>query len=223
MNWRLGRVFSGRRKNAADRMPHARLLPLTLIWCTAVGAGLLLLYRYEHQPGAAAAAPDHWPSETQLVRSQDTPTLLLFAHPQCPCTRASLHELEVLLARVEGAIEVQIIFLQPEAADDFWHRSDLWRTAARIPGVTRYVDHGGRESVRFGADTSGQTLLYDASGRLVFDGGITSSRGHQGDNMGRSTVVALVNRSLETAGPACTSNVFGCPLCSSEQSCAPRN
>ena len=30
--------------------------------------------------------------------------------------------------------------------------------------------------------TSGETMLYDASGRLVFAGGITGSRGHGGDN-----------------------------------------
>ena len=37
---------------------------------------------------------------------------------------------------------------------------------------------------RFGAETSGQTLLYDRDGRLLFSGGTTGSRGHDGDNAG---------------------------------------
>ena len=57
--------------------------------------------------------------------------------------------------------------------------------------------------------TSGQTLLYDEDGRLAFSGGITGARAHAGDNLGRQSLVALLNR--EPAKRSAT-NVFGCPL-----------
>jgi CheY-like chemotaxis protein len=56
---------------------------------------------------------------------------------------------------------------------------------------------------------SGQTLLYDEDGRLGFSGGVTGARAHPGDNAGRQSLVALLNR--EVAGRRGT-NVFGCAL-----------
>ena len=49
-------------------------------------------------------------------------------------------------------------------------------------------DDDGAEARRFGAETSGQTLLYDARGALAFSGGITGARGHAGDNAGRASL-----------------------------------
>ena len=67
----------------------------------------------------------------------------------------------------------------------------------------------GTEARRFGVSTSGQTLLYDNAGALLFAGGITGARAHQGDNDGRRSIVALLNR--ETPARTAT-NVFGCSL-----------
>ena len=63
--------------------------------------------------------------------------------------------------------------------------------------------------VVFHAETSGQTALYDATGNLLFSGGITSARGHEGDNDGRAAVVSLLTSdgAEERETP-----VFGCPL-----------
>ncbi|HUR59158.1 MAG TPA: hypothetical protein VM029_15690, partial [Opitutaceae bacterium] len=94
-----------------------------------------------------------------------------------------------------------------EPAD--WPHTDLWRRAAAIPGVKVLTDVDGRAAARFGAVTSGQALLFDTAGRLLFSGGITGARGHQGDNAGRRAVVARVF-GRETA-PAHTP-VFGCSL-----------
>ena len=42
---------------------------------------------------------------TTLVRASDRPTLVLLAHPQCDCTRATLGELAEVLARAPRAAE----------------------------------------------------------------------------------------------------------------------
>ena len=70
-------------------------------------------------------------------------------------------------------------------------------------------DPDGVEARRFGAETSGHTLLFGADGRLLFSGGITASRGHAGDNAGESAIVALVNNQTPTRTQTL---VFGCSL-----------
>lgn len=70
-------------------------------------------------------------------------------------------------------------------------------------------DPDGVEARRFGAETSGHTLLFGADGHLLFSGGITASRGHSGDNDGENAIVALLNHQI----PALTRTlVFGCSL-----------
>jgi hypothetical protein len=99
--------------------------------------------------------------------------------------------------------------MTPKRFRDGWEQTDLWRQAAALPGVTVVRDDEGLEAQHFGAATSGQTLLYDERGTLVFSGGITGARAHAGDNVGRQTLVALLNRQ-----PAMRrgTSVFGCPL-----------
>jgi hypothetical protein len=133
----------------------------------------------------------------------------MFAHPHCPCTRASLGELERLMAQVPGRLSAHVVFLKPPGTAADWEKTDLWGKAARIPGVSVGADNAGREARRFNAETSGQTLLYDQAGKLRFQGGITLSRGHAGDNPGRSAIEELLReeRSNQVKTP-----VFGCAL-----------
>jgi hypothetical protein len=73
--------------------------------------------------------------------------------------------------------------------------------------AARKVDNNGIGARRFGSSTSGQVMLYN--GQLLFSGGITASRGHSGENDGRSVIIAL-----PTEGQAATNErpVFGCRL-----------
>jgi len=79
---------------------------------------------------------------------------------------------------------------------------------------TIMVDRDGVEAKRFHGYTSGQTLVYDANGRLLYNGGLTAARGHEGDNAGRRAVIALLNG--EARGPL-VHNVFGCLLFSADE------
>ena len=95
----------------------------------------------------------------------------------------------------------------------------IWHSAAAIPNVTVVRDDDGLEARRFGAATSGQSLLYDVNGRLLFSGGITGSRGHSGDNAGRTAMLAL----LQHAPPGRDSAfVFGCSLFASDNQFQPQ-
>lgn len=134
--------------------------------------------------------------------------LVMFAHPKCPCTRASLRELERLLAEMGPQCDTAVVFVQPRRTGDDWPLTATWRAAAAIPGVQVALDRGGTEAARFGARTSGQVLLYDAGGSLAFQGGITAARGHEGDNTGRSAIIAFLNG---RPAPSCQPT-FGCSL-----------
>ena len=134
----------------------------------------------------------------------------MLVHPQCVCSRASLTELAEILARADTRPKTYVLFLKPRGFADGWEKTDTWRAAAALPDVTVVRDDEGATAARFGAVTSGQTFLYDAGGRLVFSGGITGSRGHAGDNAGRASVVAILNRRESVL--ASVTRVFGCSL-----------
>jgi hypothetical protein len=180
-----------------------------LLWLCAVVAGLAAMARYANRPGAAATAPDRWPPVSRMVLDREGPTLVMIAHPRCDCTRASLVELAEVLARAPQRPKAYVVFLKPAQMGPGWEQTDLWRAANSIPHVTVLGDDDGLEARRFGAETSGQTLLYDANARLLFSGGTTIARGHPGDSAGLQALLDLLRggRSRPATAP-----VFGCPL-----------
>jgi hypothetical protein len=124
--------------------------------------------------------------------------------------------LAAIMAHCQGRLTTYVLFLKPPGFADDWEKTDLWQSAASIPGVEAVIDDGGAEARRFRSATSGQTILYDAHGHLLFSGGITGSRGHSGDNAGRSAIVALVNTG---AAERAETFVFGCPLFDPNSEC----
>ena len=187
-----------------------------MLWLVCAVGGLFLVWAYDNGPGVPANADSEWPVNTSLEPATDRPTLVLLAHPQCTCTRATLGELAEALARAQSLPKTYVVFLKPSSMPDGWEQTDLWKTAAALPNATVVRDDDGREAERFGAATSGQTMLYDARGSLLFSGGITGARAHSGDNAGRAALVALLNR--QPGAYASTTNVFGCSLFASAKS-----
>jgi hypothetical protein len=185
------------------------LWAFAVLWVLVVVGGLSVLWAYENTPGDPGSSPAQWPSDTTLSRAADQPTLVLFAHPQCTCTRASLGELAETLARADRKPKTYVVFLKPLGFAEGWEQTDLWRTATSLPNVTVVRDDEGTEAERFGAVISGQTVLYDDAGTLIFSGGITGARGHAGDNAGRASLVALLNRGRPQRS---WTSVFGCRL-----------
>jgi hypothetical protein len=179
------------------------------LWLLIIGAGIGLLWNYESTPGAAAATPGRWPSDSRIKPDADRATLVMLAHPHCPCTRASIGELARLMTQAQGRVTAYVLFVRPANFSDSWAQSELWASAAAIPGVTPVLDDDGIEAGRFHAATSGQTVLYDAAGHLLFSGGITSARGHAGDNAGRTAIVSLLT---SDAAEERDTPVFGCAL-----------
>lgn len=180
-----------------------------LAWALAVGAGFVGLQRYATKPGRAEPSPGRWPVECRTRADPGRANLVFLAHPRCPCTRAGIGELSRLMARCQGLVTAHVLFYRPQGSPKGWGHTDSWDAAAAIPGVRVGDDEGGAEAARFGGATSGHALLYGRDGRLLFSGGITTARGHAGDNPGRDAVVSFL-----TAGKADRAShpVFGCPI-----------
>jgi hypothetical protein len=182
---------------------------LGLLWLAIVFGGLVALGRYEFSPGNDAAAPARWPDGSGIPRGSEEPTLVVFAHPRCPCTAATLEELAEIVATTGVRASVNVIFFNPADAGLDWTHTTTVLRAAEISSVTVQIDKDGVEARRFHAATSGRTLLYSAAGELLFDGGITGSRGHVGKNAGSAALVALLTR---PSGARATAPVFGCAI-----------
>lgn len=179
------------------------------LWAGIVGAGFIGLLLYANRPSPQGARCDSWPDASQILTDPDRLTLVVFIHPRCPCSRATLDELEKLSARLGHQVKIHVLFPRPESTPADWERTGHWKFASSIPDVTVQVDVGGVEAKRFGAKASGQVLLFDRAKRLRFRGGITIARGHAGEAAGSIAILSFV-RSGAASRDECP--VFGCAL-----------
>ncbi|MGH9868027.1 MAG: RedB protein [Candidatus Polarisedimenticolia bacterium] len=186
-----------------------RLQGILALWILAVACGFIVLTNYGLKAGAFHPSPPRWPEGTSLSRSSSRPTLVMVAHPHCPCSRASLNELANIMTRGQDLVTAYVLFIKPSGVNEDWTRTDLWESANRLAGVITVLDEGSIEASRFGASTSGHVLLYGNDGRLMFSGGITRARGEQGANIGRDSVLSLI---LSASDARSQAPVYGCPL-----------
>ncbi len=132
----------------------------------------------------------------------------MLIHAECGCSNASLDELSRIMARSGVPLDVRIFFTPVDGAPDPLG-GRLWHRASSLPGVALEVDASGEIVRQFGALVSGQTLLFDRDGVLLFSGGITASRGHAGDNDGATAILTALKSGR---APLQTTPVFGCLL-----------
>ena len=186
-----------------------RAVKIVMVWGIVVLCGFAYLVGYSATPGTGDHGCPSWPEDSRIVRTMGRPTMLVFLHPACPCSRATVEELSRLLTRIAESVDTTAVFTRPDGFHEGWERADLWKSVEALPHVRVVLDPGSEEARRFGAATSGCTMLYDSEGRLVFRGGITAARGHEGDSAGKNAILSWF-----TSGRAEPSKtpVFGCPL-----------
>ena len=81
--------------------------------------------------------------------------------------------------------------------------------ARSLPHVKVRFDTTGEQAKHFGATVSGEVFALDPAGRLLFHGGLTPARGHQGDAAGQSALEQLSRGSVPAVT---TAPIFGCRL-----------
>lgn len=195
------------------RLILAACLVLTSGMATAIG--MKALAAFNEGSGMADAAPLVWPASSALRQSGKESDLLVFVHPFCGCTSATLAELERLEARTEPRLRPAITFVlfRPDGEPGWDTRTDIHRFT-RLQGARAVWDRGGREARRFGAKTSGYAMLYGGDGGLLFRGGITGARGHEGENEGLDQLRLALTAPAAPGAPKSVrqSRVFGCAI-----------
>lgn len=180
-----------------------------LLWLGGIVAGLGAMLRFEMTPGNTLTGPLNWPVESALKLDADRPTLLVFLHPFCPCSRATLSEIQALSEQCDSRFTLRIVMVTAETLDTRSESESLWHSATGIPNADVVWDEACTEAKRFRATTSGETFLYGVDGGLKFQGGVTVSRGHVGESPGRE----LLNSLIQNGGAeASQTPVYGCPL-----------
>jgi hypothetical protein len=173
-------------------------------WLLALVLGFAVLENYATTPGPASD-----PEAPLPLTGTGSPLLIMFAHPRCPCTQASLAALAEILARAPAEVRAEVWFVKPAEAAANWEHTSLCAAAAAIPGMHVRWDQNGAGARRLGATTSGHVFLFDGAGNLLFRGGITRARGQEGGSSGSRAIQALLNG--EEAAYHATP-VFGCAL-----------
>src|SRR5579864_3544499 len=94
------------------------------LWIPAVGYGLSILWTYASTPGRAAQPPLAWPRHAPIALNPDGDTLLMFVHPRCPCSDASIGELAILMAhssaRLDARLDARLFFFYPHQERAQW-------------------------------------------------------------------------------------------------------
>lgn len=194
----------------APRRARLRLVVcLAILWVAGLAVGARVVADYDYGAAPPTAGVDAWPSAAAIARVDGRPTAVMFAHPHCPCTRASIDELTRVVTRAGDRLDVVVAFWKPSDFAAGWERAENWAAAAAIPGVRVVVDVDGLEARRFGAVTSGEVLLYGADGARLFAGGITPARGQIGASAGAEALVAAAAGGVPAAREA---PVYGCPI-----------
>jgi hypothetical protein len=167
-------------------------------WLLLLSAGLLWAAHYATTPG------QHTMQELRK-KGAGHPVLLVFVHPKCTCSKATIGELAKLRPSLRD-VEVRVIFNQYDKNED-WVKGELWQQASKIKNITLLPDIGGKLTADYGVKTSGHSFLFDESGKQIFSGGLTIARGHEGASAGAEF---LKNWNKQKRQTSFFERVFGC-------------
>jgi hypothetical protein len=193
-----------------SRLRTSSLAVAVVIWLVLLAAGFLILVHEAYSAVPVTRAMGEFPANGPLSLDLREPTLIVFARPQCPCTRATFVELDELRAQTSNGVSVTVVFTLPPQVPAGWEEGDLLTYARKMAGVHIILDRGGSIAREFGVVGSGHVLVYTPTGQLVFSGGITPSRGHEGDSAGRTAIVLLARG--QSTSTTIRQPVFGCTL-----------
>jgi len=179
-------------------------------WLAVAALGFGVWHAYDATPGPPAAAAEVAAPPTGRWR------VVTYLHPHCPCSLATVGELTGLVNDLGDPIDVEIVFVRPVGVPTGWERGRLWDRAAGLKWANVRTDEGGAEVRAAGVTTSGQAVVTDPDGRVVFRGGLSRGRGLAGDNSGRRAVAAWLAGDPHAPGSA---PVFGCRLTTDDEGC----
>lgn len=204
--------------NQASLSPALRWVGV--LWGVTLALGLAWLAWYGTRPAPAQAMPATWPADLLGPRLGPGAELVVFVHPRCPCTRASLAELADLRHNLERdgvALQLTAVVYRPASAPADWAPSEHTQPDAVADAIAPLtpqrvvVDRAGALTAAGGVSGSGTVWAYAADGSAVFVGGLTPSRGHRGITTAHAALHAALQTGRAPAVPL-EYPVYGCPI-----------
>jgi hypothetical protein len=173
------------RNGRSTRSSPARLtvtLREAALWTMGLLVAVALFTMWAAREEQKASAKSHnWPEGAPLTLDPARLTLLLFVHPQCRGTEATLQTLARVMERCAGHANVTIMMYEDPALLAHWKGSPIKSEAESIPGAMVREDHMGEAADFFDVATSGSALLFAPDGSLLYRGGITPGLGQAGE------------------------------------------
>ena len=179
------------------------------LWLIATVAGISCLHKYSGTPAPSGPSKGQWPSGSKMLPGANISTFILFLHPHCPCSGASLASMIDIIDKFPLAAKYHAVFVRPKGVAATWEKSDLYLKCMGIKAIETSIDDGGEEAKKFGALASGQTYIYSPQQKLTFSGGITPGRGEEGSGPERKMVEQALMQSTTSTNYSPT---FGCSL-----------
>src|SRR6186997_577410 len=96
-----------------------------VVWGVVLTMGFRSLIEFETTAGAPGVVRAAWPADAPVAFEAGKSNLVMFAHPKCPCSRASLAELVKVLTRTKGALQASILFYTPTDGTREWKGAEL--------------------------------------------------------------------------------------------------
>jgi hypothetical protein len=182
------------------------VIVVSAIWLIATTYAYSVMMRFDTRPGMAGNPPLRWPATSQVKLAKAQRTLLVFLHPKCSCSRASISQLQNLQKRLPGKFHTELVLWQPLNPSPSWNQ--LYRTdMGELTGTQVITDPGGRAAALFDVHTSGYVLLYGAGGDLQYAGGLTLARAFDLEGPG---IVAMEQIMAGSKTTAAHRPVYGC-------------
>jgi hypothetical protein len=197
------RTARGAKKKPAGLRVNLREAALWTAGLLVALVGFTLWAAREEQK--ASAKSRNWPEGAPLTLDPARLTLLLFVHPQCRGTEATLQTLAHVMEHCAGHANVTIMLYEDPALLAHWKGSPIKSEAESIPGATVREDHLGEAASFFDVKTSGSALIFAPDGTLLYRGGITPGLGQVGDG-------EVLQRWLLDGQGVRHEPVFGAPL-----------
>ncbi|PHQ33863.1 thioredoxin domain-containing protein [Rhodopirellula bahusiensis] len=189
------------------------LVRVAVLWgCVLVGLFFALI-AYGTTPGESDLPPGVAPfrNVSGFLNASSTTEweIVMAVHPKCPCTVASVNELNRLLDKVDDNVRCRFLVFHPVNSTPDWMNGKISSRLACIPRSVIQADEGGETAFELGMKTSGAVIVFDPRGKSRFHGGITVSRNHEGDNLGVRSISMLIQGKTP---PLTTTPVYGCSL-----------
>lgn len=172
------------------------------VWLATLSVAINGFMRWDTTPGILAGEP----AVSAPVRTDGQWQIVLVAHTECPCTRATFVNLDKLLSRYRGRLVCKVVFCGPGVGSSSTSQNVL--IAKRLPNTELEFMSEAEVLSQYRSTTSGQAFLYSPQGELKFRGGLTISRGHEGD----STATNALGEWIEGRKGCDAFPVYGCPL-----------